>query len=498
MGAFESLKYFCPEATLSLTVVALLLLDLFLKGRSSAPKILLLLALAGIAASAAGGAHLLGQPPRPLFAGMVAFDGLSTFFLFFFLVVAALGVLAAWFSSEVERSYFGEYLTLLVALTLGMTLLAKASNLLMIYLSMEFVSILSYTLTGWRRKDRPGSESALKYVIYGSAASGVMLYGMSLLYGLGGTLDLATLQANLGQMLQGGLAAQVAVVTALILTLAGFLYKVAAAPFHMWCPDVYQGAPTPFTAFLSVGPKAAGFAVLMRFFFVGIGVPESLAGIKEVPWPLLLAIISAATMTIGNLVALPQTNVKRMLAYSSIAHAGYLMMGLAVATASGCQAVLFYLGVYMLMNMGAFLVVVAVHDATGSDEIAAYKGLGSRAPLLAILMAVFLFSLVGLPPLAGFIGKFYLFSALLEKGEMVWYVLALVGIVNSAISLYYYAGVVRSMFLDKAEASAPAVQARWGLVTLLMLLALPILFLGICWSPLAWIAKSAWSVLGVG
>jgi NADH-quinone oxidoreductase subunit N len=380
-----------------------------------------------------------------------------------------------------------------------MFLMASAADLLMAYLSLETVSLISYILTGFRRADRRANEAALKYVIYGGVASGVMLYGISLLYGLFGTTRLIG-EGGIGAQLAdvssrifmahafgGQPAAQLALVVAIVFVLAGVGYKIASVPFHMWCPDVYEGAPTPFTAFLSVGPKAAGFALAIRFFFAAFeqrmpGGAFATAG--DLPWPAIVGIISAITMTLGNFTALVQTNLKRMFAYSSIAHAGYLLMGLAAASAAGVQSILVYLAIYVVMNVGAFLVVIAVSRVTGGESISDFRGLGQRAPIAAITLAIFLFSLTGIPPFAGFIGKYLLFAALLSGGGVWAVVLAVIGVLNSAVSLFYYAKVIKAMYFDEVEDQArlPVPRLYNGLLSGLAVL---VFVMGLFWSPLA-------------
>src|SRR5438874_10158914 len=343
----------------------------------------------------------------PLFGGLLLHDPMRMFFAWVFLVATLLTILIVPSSKQIAPTRLGEFLALLFALVLGMFLMARATDLLMIYLSIETVSLVSYVLTGFRRADRKANEAALKYVIYGGVASGVMLYGMSILYGLFATSRVAgpsgigaqladvTSRLFMAQAFGGQPAAQLALVVAVIFVLAGVGYKIASVPFHMWCPDVYEGAPTPFTAFLSVGPKAAGFAVAIRFFFATFErqLPDgAFAQVGDVPWPAIIGIISAATMTLGNLTALVQTNLKRMLAYSSIAHAGYLLMGLAAASAAGVQSILVYLVIYLFMNVGAFLVVIAVANARGGEQISDFRGLSVAAPVTALTLAVFLFS----------------------------------------------------------------------------------------------------------
>ncbi len=487
--------------------MAVLMADLLMRRRPAVQVTLVAVALLGLAGAAAACFHLAGTEATAVFSGMVALDSLAVFFKIFSLIVGALGIIFAAVSDEIERERFGEFLALLLSLTLGMMLLASANNLLMIYLSLEFVSITSYVLSGWRRHHRPASEAALKYVIYGGVASGIMLYGLSLMYGLAGTLDLTSLQSELSHVAEKGFATRAALTVAGIFTLAGFAYKVAAVPFHMWCPDVYEGAPTPFTAFLSVGPKAAGFAVLLRFFHVVMG--DSANAIGDVfPSILIIGVVSVATMTMGNLVALTQTNVKRLLAWSSVAHAGYLLLGLVAhmhlaavksgpdRNMDGIRAVLIYLCIYLLMNLGAFLAVIAVRDRTGSEGISAYKGLAVRAPVVAILLAIFLFSLVGLPPFAGFVGKFYIFKALVEGFDPFCVTLAIIGVLNSAVSLYYYAKIIRAMFLDAPETDALPLRPRLAHVAILACLAVPTLVLGVYWSPLAETLRNAVGILG--
>jgi NADH-quinone oxidoreductase subunit N len=329
----------------------------------------------------------------------------------------------------------------------------------------------------------------LKYAIYGAFSSGLMLYGMSLVYGLTGTFNIY----EIGQVLNSSAPDRLTLFIAAVLMLAGFGYKISAVPFHFWAPDVYEGAPTPITAFLSVGPKAAGFALLMRFFNVAFaasgtnGDSSSWLALPGLEWPQLLAWIAAATMTLGNLIAIVQVNLKRLLAYSSIAHAGYALMGVVLLSEQGISATMFYLVVYYLMNLGAFLVVIINQDMLGSESINDYQGLAWRAPIPAVAMGVFLFSLTGLPPTGGFVGKFYLFAALI-KGQFYW--LAVVGIINSVISLYYYARILKAMFFEKADSQKSAVLAVSPFyVVLLAVLVLPTILLGVYWTPLAELAN---------
>jgi NADH-quinone oxidoreductase subunit N len=484
-----------PEIVLTATVALLIFADVALRAYAGRARVLLGLTAIGLAAAAASIAVVPGGG-QPLFYGMIVSDSFALFVKGLVIIAALVGAVLASLSAEIKRTQFGEYLILLVCLTLGMCLLASARNLLMLYLALELVSIPSYILAGFRHGDRRASEAALKYVIFGAAASGLMLYGFSLLYGLTGTLDLPGIgKAVVQRGLSGGVDTQLLVVVAVLLSLAGFAYKIAAVPFHMWCPDVYEGAPTPFVAFLSVAPKAAGFAALLRFFLSGFGTPTGFPAAGEFPWPLLLGGLAVATMTVGNLAAISQDNVKRLLAYSSIAHAGYLLMAVAVGSKLAIQGVLLYLPIYLLMNMGAFLVVMEVRARTGSESIAAYRGLSARSPYLAIVMAVFLFSLTGIPPFAGFIGKFFLFAAALQTKSPFFYVVAVIGVLNSVISLYYYARIVRACFLEKPAEGAAMVRVGSPATAMLAVLAVPTLILGIWWGPLLGVVEKAGAVL---
>ncbi len=309
---------------------------------------------------------------------------------------------------------------------------------------------------------------------------------MSWLFGITQSLDLSTIGYRLWTSSVSEASVPGVVVIAVVCMLAGFGYKISAAPFHMWTPDVYEGAPTPVTAFLSVGPKAAGFAVLLRFFAEALSM-QGPGGMHPAhsPWPVLGGLLAMATMTIGNLSALGQHNVKRMLAYSSIAHAGYMLLGFCVFNDAGTAAILFYVATYCLMNLGAFLVVFAVAERNGGDEsIDAFAGLGTRAPMLATAMAIFLFSLTGLPPFAGFVGKFYIFAALVRAGTSYYWLLASVGVINSVVSLFYYVRVMRAMYLTPAARPDERVAVALPHKLTMVALAVPTVVLGIYWGPL--------------
>ncbi|MCK6587866.1 MAG: NADH-quinone oxidoreductase subunit N [Polyangiaceae bacterium] len=487
----RSLAYFTPELALCAAVLLIILWDLAVKGRAKVPGILVI-GLSALAVSAGVSVFSLVRDaaPQNLFYGLLAFDRFSNLFrLVFAFVTAAIMIfsLPSDDPNEPTRRDPGEFFCLLIVLTLGMNLMAESRHLLMIYLSLEMVSVISFVMAGFKINDGKSSEAALKYVIFGGVASGIMLYGMSWIFGITQSLYLGDCAQKIAELTAAQGKVPEVVFIGTVCMMAGFGYKISAAPFHMWTPDVYEGAPTAVTAFLSVGPKAAGFAVLVRFFADALGAQEISAttakAMVDTPWPVIAGCLAMATMTIGNLSALGQDNIKRMLAYSSVAHAGYMLLGFCVFNEAGVAAIVFYVVTYCFMNLGAFLVVMAVAERSNGDEtINAFRGLGRRAPVIAVVMAVFLFSLTGLPPMAGFIGKFYIFSALLRAGGTWNWVLAVVGVVNSVISLFYYARVLRAMYLEKSETVEPTIVRRlFGATS--VALAVPTLILGVYWGP---------------
>jgi NADH-quinone oxidoreductase subunit N len=479
--SWANFSYFLPETILCGVFLLALLVDLFVRGRR--PVVPFLVTLAGLLVALAFAVAKIPATPQQILGSLLVIDGLAAFFRILFVFVGLVVVLFAWASEEIMgagRENKGEFYALVALMTAGMCVMAEARDILTLFLSVELVGLTSYVLAGYMRRSLRSTEAALKYVIYGAVSSGIMLYGLSLLYGLTG----ATTFSGIRQALLAGEVEAFGLLVSLILVLAGLGYKIAMVPFHFWCPDVYEGAPTPVAAFFSVGPKAAGFALMIRFFYTtllaGPGVDAAQKVMQMVNWPNLVAILSVVTMTYGNVVALRQTNVKRLLAYSSIAHVGYLLMGFLLLTAAGLQAILFYLLVYALMNLGAFLFVVAINNRLRSEEIRDYAGLGFRAPWPAALMTLFLFSLTGLPPTAGFVGKFYLFAEVMNRA---YYWLAIVGVLNSVVSLFYYMKICKAMYFTKSEADAAAFKLRLAPLHLIVLatLAVPTLALGIYW-----------------
>lgn len=425
-----------PELILAVFASLVILVDLFLP--PNAKEANLYISLAGIVASAGAAIALVGRNTTS-FSGMLVVDDYAIFFKLAFLVAAGLVALAAVAFLRRNPGAEGEFYGLLLFSTTGMMLMAGTRELISIYIALEITSISLYLLAGIAKRNLKSSEAALKYLLLGALSSAVLLYGMALLYGLAGTTDLAGIAKAVGR------GTSPALLLAMSLVAAGFGFKIAVVPFQMWAPDVYEGAPTPVTAFLSVASKAAGFAVVIRVF--NVAMPS-----LQVEWVNLFAVLAALTMVLGNVVAITQRNLKRMLAYSSIGHAGYLLLGVAAATASGISSLMFYLLAYTVTNVAAFTVVILASRAIPDDLIEGYSGLHRRSPLLALALAISLLSLAGLPPMVGFFAKFYLFAAAYQAG-LVW--LVVLGLLTSAISLYYYTRVIRQMYLVAPASDEP-------------------------------------------
>ncbi len=482
------LKYFIPEMVLTGFIAVAIIYDLFLKkeqsyrvGYLAIPALILTLATLYLQR---------GTPSTGIFANMFVVDGFAAFFKW---VVGVGAILVIWMSldsDELKNRRVGEYYVLILIAVFGMFLLVSANHLLSIYLSLEMVSIMSYLLAGYLKENSRSNESSVKYVIYGAFASGIMLYGFSLLYGLTGTGYLSAIQHQLAV----GNLSPVLLVLIGVFIFAGFGYKISAVPFHFWTPDVYEGAPATITAFLSVAPKAAGFGVLIRFLNIAFsqGNPNAASwlAMPGLDWPIIIAGLSAITMTVGNVIAIQQDNVKRMLAYSSIAHAGYMLMGVVVVDQTGVSAILYYLGVYLLMNLGAFFIAIEIKNLYNTESISDYAGLGFKAPWLGISMAVFLFALTGLPPTAGFVAKFYLFRALVQSGDsFLW--LAVIGLINGVVSLVYYMRILKAMYFEKMEFPEQTAKVRVHFNILMLILVIPLLVGWMFGDPLSQITNHA-------
>jgi len=489
----RSIVLFIPEIILISTFVVMIILDLiFQKSKYVAGGV----ALVGFIAT---GIYMLAVPPPEVFGfwQMYIFDPFSQFFKMLFILSGVAVVLISFFSDELNKPgrSMGEYYTLLVGMTIGMFVIASTGNLILIYLAIETMSLCSYVLAGYTKEVRRSSEASLKYVIYGSLSSGIMIYGISILFGLTGTLNLGEISIFLSQYDSSVLPLFVSS----LMILVGFSYKISAVPFHFWAPDVYEGSSVAITAYLSVASKAAGFAVLMRFIKMGFIDPiastaDVWVSVSSIDWSFIIAVLAVLSMTVGNLIALWQTNVKRILAYSSIAHAGYLLMGVVVMSTVGNMGVLVYFVTYLVMNFGAFYVVQLIANKIGSDELDDYNGLGYKAPLLGVAMTIFLVSLTGLPPTIGFIGKLYIFTAVLDA-NLIW--LAVVGVLNSVVSLFYYAKIFRNMWVRGMDKEGEDLKYTIPQQALVYIFALPTLYYGIFWSPIVnWAEQSVKIFIG--
>jgi NADH-quinone oxidoreductase subunit N len=498
---YQSLNLIVPEIVLSAALILLVVADLiFHKDKKLIPYVALLgIVLTGIFVFRQFGNFGFAfptTPPEMKNIGMVTIDSFGIFFKIIVLAASALIVFFTFGSDEIKKitDRLGEYYALIFGMILGMFFMISASDLILIYLSMELMSFSSYVLSGFTKLRDRNSEAALKYLLYGATSSGLMLFGISLIYGMTGTTNLYLINF----LIQGPQTNYFTLSFACILIFAGIGYKISSVPFHFWTPDVYEGAPITITAFLSVASKAAGFALLVRFIrttFVSYVDQNGMWHLINVfDWKSLLVVISILTMTLGNFTALWQNNMKRMLAYSSIAHAGYLLLGLVVMSNQGVLAILVYFAVYLVMNLGAFLVVMLIANKTGSEEIDDYNGLGYTSPFLSISLAIFLVSLTGLPPTAGFIGKLYLFIGLVDAKMIA---IAVVAILNTVVSLYYYMRVLKHMFLTKQEKETPTVEASWPNKILVSTLVALVLIFGIYFEPLVNAAKACLVILGL-
>jgi NADH-quinone oxidoreductase subunit N len=422
-----------PEIILSVVAMLLLLVNVFVPSKDKA--YLGYLSIIGIAVTCASAVGSWGVP-QAAFGGAVMQDNFAIFFKVIFLISAALAILISDRYMAQEDCNQGELYPLILFATIGMMLMASGTDLMVIFLGLELLSVCLYVLAGFNRANVKSNEAGLKYFLLGAFSTGFLLYGMALTYGTTGSTKIMVIQSNV--MANPAIATNPMFIVGMLLIAVGFSFKIAAAPFHMWTPDVYEGAPTPITAFMSAGPKAAGFAAFIRVMIFAFPMLKA-------DWTDLLWVLAVLTMTVGNIIALSQDNIKRMLAYSSIAHAGYALVGFTACNAEGAAGILFYMLSYAFMNIGAFAVIVLIGKKGEKNcNVSDYAGLAYKKPVLAAVFTVFLFSLAGVPPTAGFIGKFYLFSAAVNSGY-IW--LAIIGVLNSAASVYYYLRVMVFMYM---------------------------------------------------
>ena len=490
MNNLQSLPYFYPEILLTIVILFAIIYDLFLEKEDSG-RVGWVLIIGLVAVSI----FIINQNYLPyetttLFTEAVVVDPFASFFKQVVIISTILVSLISLYNNELNDYRKGEYFALLGIITFGLFLMVSSVDLLMVYLSIEIVSIMSFVLAGYLKQNTKSNEAALKYVVYGAFSSGIMLFGLSYIFGLAGSTNFFHIQQAIISSNQSS-----AIILAMIMIFAGFGYKISAVPFHFWTPDVYEGSPSTITAYLSVAPKAGALGMMIRFFNQVLADGGAINGLNnavsatELPWDNILSLVAVITMTLGNLVALQQNNIKRMLAYSSIAHAGYMLLAMPLMSSDGIYAIMIYIVMYLFMNLGAFFVVIAIKNKTNGETFDDYKGIGWEMPLVGGVMTLFMVSLTGLPPTSGFIGKFYIFASLIKGGDS-FYWLVLAGGINSVISLYYYLKVVKVMYFE-GERKDSILTPPTIISALLLITAIPTLIFGVYWVPISdWIESS--------
>lgn len=465
-----------PMTLLTLFAIGVLLIDLMLTAEQKWANAVT--AFIGLIFSADAVYNIQRQLGSRLFLqgmmGTVVVDRIAIYFFYLFLAATAIAILMSVRYLEIEHESHGEYYALMLLSVVGMMCMAAGFDVVLIFIGLELMAISTYVLVGFLRRDRRSNEAALKYFLLGAFSSGIFAYGLSLFYGLSGSTNLHTIETMLGNQILSGPYKPIAII-ALLTTITGLLFKIAAVPFHQWAPDAYEGAPTSITGFMSVAVKAAGWAMLIRILLFGLLPMRS-------TWLPVLVFVSIATMTGANLAALTQTNTKRLLAYSSIAHVGYMLLGLVAGTAielnsDGIKGILIYLLVYTFMNLGAFGVITSLrHRKVIGDELDDLNGLYSRAPVEAVLMLIFVLSLAGIPPLAGFYGKYFIFLSLIETGH---YALAALGVFYSVFGLYYYLKIANAMFMRQPEKGEERLPVSYAMRVAIGITGFATVFIGI-------------------
>ncbi len=475
-------NYILPELAVVALILVLVFFDLFkftntkFTGLFTASVTSLILVY--IVSSTANAADVFANGNYHL----LRFDMLGKLFKILIYISTIIVLFFSIFSNEIlaEDKKNTEYYILVCGMLLGMSVMTSSYDLIVIYVGFELLSLSSYVLAGFLKNSNRSSESALKYLVYGAASSGIMLFGISLFYGVAGTTNLH----SLGELLAAGQVSTYTLVIIITFILAGIGFKISVAPFHFWTPDVYEGAPMMITAYLSVASKAAGFMLLIRFLsgaFLKELVNNFWVMYNVLDWQTIIFGLAIITMTIGNFAALWQKNIKRLLAYSSVAHAGYILLGIGALNNDGITAVIFYFIVYMFMNLGAFVVLMLLTNNKGNENISSLDGMGYTSPFLAVLFVIFLVSLAGLPPTGGFTGKLYIFVALFSSKL---YTYALIALLNTVVSLYYYARIIKHLFLKDSNKSTETIQTPLSAKVMLLVLTIPIFLLGLYFSPL--------------
>lgn len=478
MSYLELLKLAAPETIVVLTALAVLAIDLTsMRGMETRLRFIIGSMITCVGCAAGILWLIVVQPHGEVAGGMLVADPLTAFVKIGLLVLTIFTVLISIESNFTE--HVGEYLALILLATVGMMFLVSAEDILMIFVALELTSLSLYVLTAFNKRDIKSAEAALKYFLFGGMSAAFMLFGLSLIYGLSGSTNLKQIAEALA-----GKGLDPLLVVAIVMTVIGFGFKVAAVPFHLWAPDTYQGAPTPSAAFIASGSKVASFFIFAKILMLGFAGAEGSGAFRNYAagWVPVIAVIAALSMILGNLVAIVQSNVKRLLAYSAIAHAGYALLGILANSELGVASLLYYVITYGLTTVGAFGVVAVVEQGTGGSKLSDFAGLSRRAPLVSLSMMVFMLSLAGIPPLAGFFGKFYVFTAAIKTGApnlgLVW--LVVLAVAMSAVSFYYYLQVLKQIYVVERtdETDAPSISVPWVMQATLAVLALGVLLLG--------------------
>ena len=441
-----------PELIVLLSAIVVILCDAFFQAKRG----LIFICLIGLVVAAGCSIAAWGGIPGATFYNMLVVDKFAIFFQLLFLAIAALIILASADYVSKFAQFQGEYYALILLSTVGMMLMAAATEFISLFISLELTSISLYAMAGFL-KNQKSTEASLKYFLLGAISSAILLYGMAFIFGFTGKTQLGEISLSLQMLSNNGFTTHSGLLLGIVLLVAGFGFKIAAFPFQMWVPDVYEGAPTPVTAYLSVASKAAGFAIIMRTFYTAFSLPAWLSQ----DWAMIFSILAAIGMTVGNIIAIPQLNIKRMLGYSSIAQAGYIMVGLATmglatnVSLIGQSSLMFFLLGYTVTNLGAFIAIIAISNKVGSDQIDDYAGMIKRSPLVALALSLCMISLTGIPPTAGFMAKFYIFGAAVQH-NLLW--LVIIAVLNSVVSAYYYLRVIKVMWFNepKIEGAVPS------------------------------------------
>jgi NADH-quinone oxidoreductase subunit N len=476
-----SIAHYLPELIAAISMVGLLLIDASYKNTEHKKPLFYGFAYFALICILFLLCTSLSSKPMAIFTGAAMIDPFSTFAKILMVIGTIFCIYLNQNSTDIYEELRSEYVTMIVGVLIGGMMLVSANNMLILYLGIETLSILSYVLAALKKRDDRSSEAGLKYALYGGVTAGLMLFGMSHIYGVLGTIHFSEIITKMATV--EGIQVKI-LLPSFLLFFAGIGYKIACAPFHMWTPDVYEGSPLPVTTFFSIVPKIAGVVALTRITMVFFGTEGAL----QVTWVGLLAVMSVLTMFVGNISAIGQRSVKRMLAYSSIGHAGFMMLGAVVINEVGTSSILFYSATYLFMTLVAFYITTIVSDKYGNDHFERFSGLINRYPFIAIFMAIAMFSLAGLPPFSGFVAKFNILAAVVKKG---YYTLAIMAGINSVISVYYYMKIVRLMILKPSECNDSIEKFSYTNQALIFALTVPILVLGIFWSKLMEIVQHA-------